>query len=101
MTGWTLNFRLALYLAVLLNEQYIGKYKLLCRNFSLEDKESSYGLIKDILQILKENKSVLKYEQSEAGSKLLQVANLNNMRFNTWLEENSVQLDWFDYFLLL
>ncbi|CAG9774107.1 unnamed protein product [Ceutorhynchus assimilis] len=87
------NTRLALYLAVLLNEQFMAKFKQLTRDFDPENKQASEDLIEEITKILEENKNCLEYEkQLETGAKLLQVIEFNEMKFKQWIMENSINL---------
>ncbi|XP_066261854.1 SET domain-containing protein SmydA-8-like [Euwallacea similis] len=83
------NARLALYLAVLLNEQFLARFKLLSRSFNSEDKNSCSAEIEEVLTTVADAKESLKYErQSETGGKLLQAVEANEMRFKKWLEGN-------------
>ncbi|XP_018563555.1 protein msta-like [Anoplophora glabripennis] len=85
------NARLCLYLGVLLNEQFIVKFKLLLRNFNADCKDKFEGTIKEIRDIIERNKVVLSYEkQSTAGSKLFEVILGNERKFTKWKEEHSL-----------
>ncbi|KAL1497646.1 hypothetical protein ABEB36_008569 [Hypothenemus hampei] len=87
------NARLALYLAVLLNEQSMAKFKVLtrCLGSTSEELESNKELIQEVFSLFEENRRVLKYEREfEAGSKLLQVVESNEIKFKNWLSEHNV-----------
>ncbi|KAH1025142.1 SET domain-containing protein SmydA-8 [Dendroctonus ponderosae] len=84
------NSRLAIYLAVLLNEQLMTKFKILSRNFG-DDQEETSHLKDEVLQIASESRDVLNNEKhSEAGAKLLEVINFNGIKIRNWLEEHEI-----------
>ncbi|XP_050308456.1 SET domain-containing protein SmydA-8-like [Anthonomus grandis grandis] len=86
--------RLALYLAVLLNEKFMSKFTFLKRNFDAEKKDLNRDVIKEILEVIKENKAVLRYEtQCETGRKLFQIACFNEDIFRNWMKSYSVEAE--------
>ncbi|KAJ8948644.1 hypothetical protein NQ318_022712 [Aromia moschata] len=87
------NARLSLYLGVLLNELFIAKFKLFSRNFDAEKKGEFSDTVKDIENILEENKLVLQHEiGSTAGSKLLEVVCQNEAKFKNWMDSENVNV---------
>lgn len=85
-------FRLPLYLAVLLNELLMAKFKMLTRDFNSEDQESHSHDVIDVLKLLDEVKRALKHEEaSETGRKLLDVVKVNELKVNNWMEEHQLK----------
>ncbi|KAL3272854.1 hypothetical protein HHI36_014315 [Cryptolaemus montrouzieri] len=85
------NARLSMYLAVLLNELYMGKFGLLERKFTKDTKENFSEDVDNIKKILREASEALKYEiGSASGEKLNEVICMNEINFLKWMRENEM-----------
>ncbi|CAH1964736.1 unnamed protein product [Acanthoscelides obtectus] len=85
------NARLSLYMGVLLNEQFIGKFKMITRMHEKEKKVDA-GKLQEALNILEENKRVLKYEiNTTSGARLFNVVCKNEDQLKSWIESNDLK----------
>ncbi|VEN63535.1 unnamed protein product [Callosobruchus maculatus] len=85
------NARLSLYMGVLLNEKFIGTFKMITMMYEKEKKVDA-GKLQEVLNILEENKNVLKYEiNTTSGTRLLNVVCKNEMQFKSWMESNDLK----------
>nr|CAI5852284.1 unnamed protein product [Callosobruchus analis] len=85
------NARLSLYMGVLLNEKFIGTFKTITTLYEKEKKVDA-GKLQEVLNILEENKNVLKYEiNTTSGARLLNVVCRNEMQFKSWMESNDLK----------
>lgn len=83
--------RLNIYLAVLLNEKFTGKFKSLIRRFKEDQKQEFLPDCKEIADVIEENKKILSYEKNAtAGLKLFEVVCKNEDSFHGWLKEISM-----------
>ncbi|XP_045477345.1 SET domain-containing protein SmydA-8-like [Harmonia axyridis] len=85
------NARLSIYLAVLQNELFLGKFSLLQKRFNKESKDVFKEEVDAMRKMLEEASDALKYEiGSLTGQKMNEVICLNKVKFIGWMKENGM-----------
>lgn len=83
--------RLNIFLAVLQDAMFHGKFITLQKMFKRESKDLFRSDIDDIRKILEEASNVLKYEiGSKTGEKMNEIICLNKVKFMGWLKDNGM-----------
>ncbi|XP_030746966.1 SET domain-containing protein SmydA-8-like [Sitophilus oryzae] len=86
--------RLGLHLLTILSELYKAKTELLFQTFLPEDKDASFSLITEILQILKEANKIAEFQsQIHPQKNLLENVKNNKDMISKWLAENSFMFE--------